>query len=545
MNYSVRLFACALGAFALTLPNAFSQDAAAPDTSAPERQYLSNEFIPSDAMLAVFGSPKDILSAPEMDMLPIEIFQAQALEKIGVDPLHIQNIKIVAGVPGPSGPPAGAVIELSQDYDISDLNERMFLDPEPQDVAGRQVYIIDGPPGTVLHRRDARTFIVGIGGYLEFMLDAENEDGQLPQLVSKIPNQGGLTAVAVMEPVRPMLTGMLKQNANQMPPPLQQLARLPELTNAVVLNVQPRGIMDAQVMVVALCTDDDAATDMENILNQTLDFGREQFRQEMSRNADSEDPIQLATAQYYNRISAKFSDMLRPKRSGNRLTIRTDGNLAASGVLVGLMLPAVQAARGAARRMNAMNSMKQLGLAMHNHHDVYRSFPDPAIRDENGKPLLSWRVKVLPFIEEQALYEQFHLDEPWDSEHNIQLLDKMPQTYEHPGLALEPGQTVFQLPIGEGLIFDGKTVHGFRDITDGTSNTIMVVEADAASAVPWTKPVDVEIDLADPAANLSTRNDGGFLSTFGDGSVRVIPALDVETLKALFTRGGGEVVGDF
>ncbi len=538
MNHSMRLIACTLCALALTLPTVWAQDA--PD--AATRRFLSNQFIPSDAMLAVFGSPKDILSGPELEIMPVEILQAQMLEMLGVDPLHIQNVKIVAGVPGPAGPPAGAVFELTQDYDVTDLNPRMFLAPDPQDAAGREVYLIDGPPGAVLHRHDARTFIVGIGGYLESMLDANNEDGQLPQLVSKIPDQGGVTAVAVMEPVRPLLTGMLKQNADQFPPQLQDVVRLPELTNAVVLNFQPRGLMNAQAMLVALCTDEAAATDMETILNQSIDFSRDQFRQEMSRNADSEDPIQQATIQYFNRISTLFSDMMRPKRTGNRLTIRTEGHLASTGVLVGLMLPAVQAARGAARRMTTMNIMKQFGLAMHNHHDVFGKLPDPAIRDEDGKPLLSWRVKILPFIEQGALYDQFHLDEPWDSEHNIQLLEKMPETYAHPNLALPPGHTVFQLPIGKGMLFEENQETRFRDITDGLSNTLMIVEANEASAVPWTKPADAEIDLTDPAANLSTITEGGFMATFGDGAVRVISGLDAETLKALFTRAGGEVV---
>ncbi len=79
-----------------------------------------------------------------------------------------------------------------------------------------------------------------------------------------------------------------------------------------------------------------------------------------------------------------------------------------------------------------MNNMKRLGLAMHNHHDAYSEFPGPAITDDSGKPLLSWRVKLLPFVEEAPLYDQFHLDEPWDSPHNKQFIDQMPATYARP-----------------------------------------------------------------------------------------------------------------
>ena len=74
--------------------------------------------------------------------------------------------------------------------------------------------------------------------------------------------------------------------------------------------------------------------------------------------------------------------------------------------------------------MQAVNNLRQIGLGMHNYHATYNRFPGPAITNDKGDRLLSWRVAILPFIEQQALYEQFHLDEPWDSDHNIKLLDR-------------------------------------------------------------------------------------------------------------------------
>ena len=90
--------------------------------------------------------------------------------------------------------------------------------------------------------------------------------------------------------------------------------------------------------------------------------------------------------------------------------------------------------------MTASNNLKQLALGIHNFHSAYRKLP-AARTDENGQPLLSWRVAILPFIEQQALYEQFHLDEPWDSEHNLKLIDQMPATFTDPSLMLPPGMT--------------------------------------------------------------------------------------------------------
>ena len=87
--------------------------------------------------------------------------------------------------------------------------------------------------------------------------------------------------------------------------------------------------------------------------------------------------------------------------------------IAIIGVLIGLLLAAVQRVREAANQTACRNNLKQIGLAMHNYHSVNNAFPMPAIVDKDGKPLLSWRVAILPFIERGELYNKFHTDEPW------------------------------------------------------------------------------------------------------------------------------------
>ena len=213
-----------------------------------------------------------------------------------------------------------------------------------------------------------------------------------------------------------------------------------------------------------------------------------------------------------------------------------------------LLLPAVQQAREAARRSQAKNNLKQIGLAMHNYHDTYKTFPAAANVDKKGKKLLSWRVHVLPFIDGNALYKQFHLDEPWDSDHNKQFIKQVPPVFvspNHEDLSKE-GKTVFLVPTGEGTAFDGDEGHGVRDFLDGTSNTILTVEAHRDAAVIWTKPDDVVIDFKNPIKGLKGARAGGFHALLADGSVRFISDnINLDVLKALFTRNGGETIGDF
>ena len=160
---------------------------------------------------------------------------------------------------------------------------------------------------------------------------------------------------------------------------------------------------------------------------------------------------------------------------------------------------------------------------------------------------MSWRVKILQYIEEQNIYDQFRMDEPWDSEHNLKLVEKMPTIYYSPGSMGPMDRTNYLGVGGEDGVFraDGKAT-SIAMMRDGTSNTAMVVEVDDKAAVIWTKPDDF-----DPADGMKPNHDLGgiwrgavFLTCFGDGSVHAIHR-DVapDTLKAIFTKSGGEVVG--
>jgi len=140
---------------------------------------------------------------------------------------------------------------------------------------------------------------------------------------------------------------------------------------------------------------------------------------------------------------------------------------------------------------------------------------------------------LLPFFEQDELYKQFHMDEPWDSPHNIQLLPKMPLTYgPYKGKPSGNGMTYFQVFVGPGAAFEGTTALTFADFKDGTSNTIMFAEA--WDAVPWTKPEDLPFDPNGPLPRLGgIMKDGSFRTAFADGSVHDIPkGVREETIRA-------------
>ncbi|WP_397569463.1 DUF1559 domain-containing protein [Schlesneria sp. T3-172] len=221
---------------------------------------------------------------------------------------------------------------------------------------------------------------------------------------------------------------------------------------------------------------------------------------------------------------------------------------ATAAVVVALLLPAVQQAREAARRTQAKNNLKQIALSLYNYEEAQKRFPDRVSPDKTGKPGLSWRVKILPYLDEQELYDQFHHDEPWDSEHNKTLISRMPSTYGSPNDSdlTQQGKTRYLIVTGEGTMFGGETGPALTDVKDGLGKTIMAVEAQSDQAVVWTSPEDLELDFDDLLKGLAKARSGGFQALFGDGSVRFISEnIDRQTMKALFTASGGEVLNNF
>jgi hypothetical protein len=146
-------------------------------------------------------------------------------------------------------------------------------------------------------------------------------------------------------------------------------------------------------------------------------------------------------------------------------------------------------------------NLKKIALAMHDYHDVMGRFPPAAVLDKNKKPLFSWRVLLLPYVGERDLFKQFKLSEPWDSADNKKLLAKIPKVYAPVlGKSPEAGTTFYQVFTGKGTAFEGTRGLQITDFTDGTSNTILVIEA--GEAVPWTKPADLAYDPQKPLPKL-------------------------------------------
>jgi hypothetical protein len=208
-----------------------------------------------------------------------------------------------------------------------------------------------------------------------------------------------------------------------------------------------------------------------------------------------------------------------------------------------------------AERMRSSNNLKQIAIAFHNAHDTMGRLP-AGFYDPAGKKLvLSWRVAILPYLEQENLYRQFKLDEPWDSEHNKKLIAQIPKAYMPPGNTVAAGYTYYRGFTGGGAVLNPEPGRpgqpgqpnyafglSFSRIPDGTSNTFLVAEA--ADPVIWTKPDDLPFDPKGPPPKLGGVFEAGFTVAMCDGSTRFFRkgSLDEKTLRHLIDARDGNVI---
>lgn len=225
-------------------------------------------------------------------------------------------------------------------------------------------------------------------------------------------------------------------------------------------------------------------------------------------------------------------------RQDSRVELKLASDEAETRKIAKMLAPVAQATQARAGRTRSFNNLKQLALAFHNYHDVYNAFPAAVQIGPRNTPR-SWRVTILPFIEQSELYDAYRQDEPWDSPHNIKLLDRMPDLFRCPGDAPRVTNTSYFAIVGPKTIFEEGRKPRFANILDGTSNTLLLVES--KSDVPWTKPEDIRFDDKKPLPKFGGWYPGGFCAAIADGSVRFIPDnWDREMLRLSIMANDGQ-----
>jgi hypothetical protein len=261
------------------------------------------------------------------------------------------------------------------------------------------------------------------------------------------------------------------------------------------------------------------------------------------------DPGLVPSTEELNRLLFPSSTAVRVDQGGATLThreaITTLTSPVVAGALAAMLAPTIAESLESAKRTNCLNNLRRIAAGIHGFLRSANGFPTPAILSQDGKPLLSWRVAILPYLGYQELFDKFKKDEPWDSPHNKALLNEMPSAYSCSSQPKnQPFATNYRMLVGKNALFEEREQVRIAAVTDGTANTIMVVES--SEWVPWTKPGELVFDpqAAPSLCGAGSLHTGGFHAAMANGVVRFLKnTIDLKVFHALITRAGGEFVG--
>jgi beta-lactamase regulating signal transducer with metallopeptidase domain len=511
-----------------------------------EKEQISLARIPNEAVMFAAIRPGQLLKNKETADLVKQLDKSLLhWAESGVDAGKIEQISVAVSVRA-SRPSHVAVVEATEPIEFDKLAKAMvgMGKDVPEVKAGDRGGLADTAPAFA--RLGDKAAVIGSAGDIAAYQAGKQGNPAMADGAAwkKIRNRTFVAAID-MRAAR-LLPGFTPPKGS---PEAAVIAPLFEETEAIAIGVAAE--KQIQVRVVADCLGEDGATQVKDTAAAGATLLRNVIRGQRSANVQSGREAEPAYLKTLLDAAEKALSNVKVEKEKLLVVAQTSVDLKSSdgGSPLAALLPSVDAARKAARRAQSQNNMKQIMLAIHNYADTFGHLPPAVIygKDGKGKVPHSWRVELLPYLDQAALYGAYNFDEPWDSDANKKVLEKMPIVYRDP--SEDKTNASYYVLVGKGddekafpTIFSKKDGAKFADITDGTSNTIAIVEA--KRDIPWTKPEDITYDPKGKLPELGGYSEKGFNVGICDGSVRFLPAEIVEeTLRALISPAGGELFG--
>ena len=502
------------------------RSAAARTLDTDDLSYVTAEFFG-----AIIVHPQQITESRLLASMPLDTMLAAFAG--GVDPRQVERLVFLMGPPSDptSADPfmPAAVVRFAKSVNAREVLEKMWVDVEPCSIAGQdclrqKTESVDRP---VAFQRDERTIVIGAEGTLHRMITSSGAATPLAQRLAVTDVSGELSAVFMVEPIRELVRALAQQAAPQYPTLHEDLS---------VMSLFARLEADAPIELNLEGHNAEATARLDGAARDFVEIFQGAY------------PLMIRPA-VLNPLPKELADALRaPMDEGiQRISVATQANQVQIALQRPLSMDALpdQLATAMAHLQETskrdlwLNNLQQLTVAMHEYYRQYQTFPAAAITDGSGRALLSWRVGLLRHMgpQEEELYKQFRLNEPWDSPHNLQLVSQIPEVYQTPGHDLSSGKTSLMVFTGGDAPFSTTKGPRFDEIVDGASSTIMLVVAPPEKAVPWTKPDDIAIEGADPLSSLGQIHEDGLLVSYFDGQTEAIPSnVSPAALKALVSH---------
>jgi hypothetical protein len=502
---------------------------------------ISSDFqlVPRDAQFFVTVRVADAMDSPlgkkvadQLGGIPREAKDAlaDAEKKAGLSLKDIERVTFV--MPDFEKPQVSwAIIHTAKAYD-KDKIETLLSSPQEKEYEGKKYYLASG---TAVHFHSRSVLVVGSEQGVKDCLDkaGKHKSGPLEGALEAASKKKYQVVLGVSLP--PAL--MAKARKEAVGPKADKYKPLLEL-NGGYMAVAVANDIEWELGITF--PDKDKARAAEKLTTELLDeLKRELPRQKEAARAAFRQMGMEKQERFLDRLDKQL-EVMKPKLDGK--TLVSSGKLEGDGLpeLVmalggGLMLPSVQKVREAAARTQAQSNFRQIALAMHIYAEDHQGQLPPAVirHPQTKQPLYSWRVALLPYLEQGDLYRRLKLDEPWNSPHNLPLLQRMPKVFQMPAKMAEPeGMTYIQVFTGPNTPFNGEQGPRFpASFPDGTSLTILIAEA--RRPVNWASPQDIVYnDRVSPRSFLGTSSGTGTVVGMADGSSRVVGlAVSDETLR--------------
>ena len=513
---------------------------------------LSLAYVPRDALAVAAFRPAELLSRPALAPLKKILTEhgiAQELLNVAADRIEQVTLIVLPDQNGPGANAAGFVLRLADAKDVETVIKKLQPNSEKQEYSG-QTYVRgkDGK-GLLCYVADERS-IVGshLDEYLRRLIVAGKNGAEKAKWGEAWKGAANTTAAVVvhMPAIRDMLNWAVGAAGEQPPNPglpaalaaFAPFAPLWQSTSNVLLSVDLQEQLALSLELTVPSAED--LKKVRNTLTATVTLGQNSLSQARSTVSQLPSGDGAALLGIVDMLDSLL-DSLKIEQNEHRVRASATVNADDAAKAIALVLPAVSNAREAARRAQSINNLKQLALAMHVYAEEHKTFPPAVLYSPDGKTAHSWRVAILPYLDQVSLYQQYRLDEPWDSVNNKKVLEKMPAVFRDPYDLADSTISSYFVLTGPTTVFFDKKGAELAKITDGTSNTLMIVEA--KRDIPWTKPEDVPYDKEKPLPKLGGRYADVFLAAFCDGSVRAISQrVDERNLRGAMTRDGGEVI---
>lgn len=493
-------------------------------------------YLTDDMFAVIVAQPKKILSQPWAQNERIVAEMTKAVQETEVDPRKCERIVLAFHTDSLNGEPSAlGIFDYDGEVDIAKaLN--VPTAPAPKKVKGVDFYAVENGP-VAFAKISAKRFLIGQPKLIENALNFGDGTGNFSREISAKYVEAELWFSLDVAGVRPLLESQLDgvpvggpggpgspEQAKEALSKIDGVSGKIDLTGETLVEIQVGTNDPAFTTQMVAQANEGVGQAKQNV--GLLSLLLSQFSGDVQKNTNKAVRELLASLKIESTSGGMMASVKRPSNFAD---------LISSWVAEAIRMEA------AGKRSN---DFRQIALAFHNFESAFRSFPvivaDSAQIEEAKRPKLSWRVHILPFLEQQALYEQFKLDEPWDSDHNKALLEKIPDIYR---TIPDSTNTTILAIAGEGTAFKDETPGKFASIKDGTSNTLLIVEAAAKHAVPWTKPDDLQVGTGDKFPAFGRDEDDFFYACLFDGSLQKIRKdVTAEELIPFTTVEGAEIV---